>query len=704
MQSPTASDPSFKAFLEKLQEQNNRGFATQLVQLKAEREIAGEDGDKREEQLNDVISSLKEVRAAVTGNKLDVDLTPLVNIGENQTKLLEELSKESSLTRKLTEGSVEYDKEAAQYRNTSGRDIESKVSGKTSKDGGFIDFETARDTLSGQGKRVRDENAFSLKPINYSPGKAVAAAVGAKNKKEDKEDVDNFDPSLLGRLKSFMTDGESDRPGYGLFQKPPIEVEKKEREAKVSSPRQENPEADNIHTTGEIEADAAKSDLELSKQMLDTTREQLTVLKEIRDALAPKTPRELTEQKGAPSSTTEKEKDGGGSLLGDLASGAPDLMGSKGKLGKMGGRLMTAGKAALPYAAAAGVAIAGGAAVDYGLGKLGVGKDKEGNDLQVDTAQDDANWAKMSTGQKIQSGLARGIEKTGSALFLGNVSKEAQSERIKKETDYLNKNAPGAATKEALAAPLPTEGESRGAYAVRVSKLDAHKKRAKEEKYDSESVEALQEQRIRVAERGPATDSLQSKKAHERVLGSLDKAIEDKKSKPTEGKLSEVKSVTPVDGRSAMVKQREEGRRTTFGSLYEDTPSLMKKADKLGDQATKLGIDPNNATGTYEGGVLTKITDKVSGKDHPIEVPEESRAKVEAARNLRGTGSEVAKTSTDNADMAREASGRGGANNTVVSNNVSSINTTKFVPMKLSPRAENTGSALDRYTSRITTF
>ena len=106
MQNPSASDPSFKAFLEKLQEQNNRGFATQLVQLKAEREIAGEDGDKREEQLNDVISSLKEVRAAVTGNKLDIDLTPLLNIGENQTKLLEELSKESSLTRKLTEGSV----------------------------------------------------------------------------------------------------------------------------------------------------------------------------------------------------------------------------------------------------------------------------------------------------------------------------------------------------------------------------------------------------------------------------------------------------------------------------------------------------------------------------------------------------------------------------------------------------------------------
>ena len=67
-------------------------------------------------------------------------------------------------------------------------------------------------------------------------------------------------------------------------------------------------------------------------------------------------------------------------------------------------------------------------------------------------------------------------------------------------------------------------------------------------------------------------------------------------------------------------------------------------------------------------------------------------------------GFDVIKTSTENADMAREASGKGGANNTVVSNNVSSNNTTKFVPIKSSPRAENTGSALDRYTSRIAVY
>ena len=233
MQTPSASDPSFKAILDKLQEQNNRGFLTQLAQLKSERETAGEDADKREEQLDqanenlknlkdetsstkeslreglnnvsdDIIElqdqldtandSLSEIATAVTGSKesqnqanlslvsikeaitglkaavenvgydvgKDLDSGGLAatisGIGMNTTKLLDELLKEFSLVRKLTEGSVEYSKEAAQYRNTSGRDVESKVSGKTSKDGGFIDFETARDTLSGQGERARKEN------------------------------------------------------------------------------------------------------------------------------------------------------------------------------------------------------------------------------------------------------------------------------------------------------------------------------------------------------------------------------------------------------------------------------------------------------------------------------------------------------------------------------------------------------------------
>ena len=58
MQTPSASDPSFKTFLEDLQKQNNQSFVTQIFQLRAEREIAGKDGDKREEQLHDINETL----------------------------------------------------------------------------------------------------------------------------------------------------------------------------------------------------------------------------------------------------------------------------------------------------------------------------------------------------------------------------------------------------------------------------------------------------------------------------------------------------------------------------------------------------------------------------------------------------------------------------------------------------------------------
>ena len=129
--------------------------------------------------------------------------------------------------------------------------------------------------------------------------------------------------------------------------------------------------------------------------------------------------------------------------MGDLAAGAVAgglLSRGAGALKKGAGMVGRAALAAAPTLAAGAVAVAGGAAVDYGLGKLGVGKDEQGNDVQVNEQQDEANWQKMTTGQKIQSGLARGIEKIGDTLFLGNMARQARVERIKKETEYLQTN------------------------------------------------------------------------------------------------------------------------------------------------------------------------------------------------------------------------------------------------------------------------
>lgn len=148
--------------------------------------------------------------------------------------------------------------------------------------------------------------------------------------------------------------------------------------------------------------------------------------------------------------------EGGGSILGDLggALGGAALLSKAG--GAIKGGAAAAGRLAMsaaPTLAAGAVAVAGGAALDYGLGKVGVGKDEQGNDLKVDEKQDEANWQKMTVGQKVQSGIARGIETIGDTLFLGNMARQARVERIKKETDYLQNNAKEVAASNEASTP-----------------------------------------------------------------------------------------------------------------------------------------------------------------------------------------------------------------------------------------------------------
>lgn len=107
-----------------------------------------------------------------------------------------------------------------------------------------------------------------------------------------------------------------------------------------------------------------------------------------------------------------------GSKLKQLGKGAIQL-GSKGA------------RMALPYALPAAIAYGAAKTLDYGASALGVG------DVQIDETEDEANWQKMSAGQKIGSGIARGIESVGSFLGLESFAKEAEASRIEKETKML---------------------------------------------------------------------------------------------------------------------------------------------------------------------------------------------------------------------------------------------------------------------------
>lgn len=109
-----------------------------------------------------------------------------------------------------------------------------------------------------------------------------------------------------------------------------------------------------------------------------------------------------------------------------------------GRLGRMANKVTQFGKAALNVAVDRAPVLIGANVADYGLGMLGVGKDSYGKDLVPDTFQDDINWNKMGTGQKIMSSIPRGIESLGNLIGLGNISSQAKAERIKNETQMMN--------------------------------------------------------------------------------------------------------------------------------------------------------------------------------------------------------------------------------------------------------------------------
>jgi hypothetical protein len=597
-------NPSFKELLDKLQEQNQRGFLTQLLQLKADREIAGEDGDKREEQLDEVISSLKDVKVAVTGIDINVDITPLVNIGENQTRLLEELSRESALTRKLTEGSVEYDKAAAQYRNTSGREIESAVTGKVSKKGGFLDFETARTATAGQGERARKANEISLKPIDYVPGKSVATVTNnstTNNKssnnnitntnieaKEEKNFFKTLGDEIVSGVKYFMTDGLSERPS------------KKERESKVSSPRQKpvsaNPDSDNIVTSQETIADTTKADLEITRELLDTTKAQLIELKTIREALAPSTPEELVEQKSAPSATTEPVSSGIPGI--DLPRRTPRLPvptgpnNPKGKVppGSTGSKVLGGlGKVARvlgPAAVAAGAAYSGFQ-----------GYQNTGTNFDIEEGKE------ASIGQKTASALG-GV---ASGLTFGLVNEKTAAQGVYRAGEAVS----GAASKV------------KNFLGERMAAGDG--KRAEK---------AFRENGT------PTIDPLRAGVTKEQAQAALENGSP--------------RDIEKLGGREALIKIA--GIAPVAGVSAEQAQAA---------RSNYAAVDPRRAD---------------------------------------MAGRTVLNTSTENADMSRNAGTGTSGGNTIVSNNVNNTSTTKYVPMKASPRPEYTGSALDRYQSRISVY
>lgn len=825
MQSPSASDPSFAKFLEDIKKQNSQQFATQLFQLKAEREIAGEDNDKREKQLDSINTELKGIRTSVIG----ADFSQMLRGIDNQTQLLTKSLEELSIIRKINEGSLEYDKESAQYRNTSGREITSVVSGKEIKKGGYVDFETAADRLTGQGKRVRESegNKLKLTPIDITSGSKVPRALGAPeepNADIEKTKYQGFFEELKSGIKFFLTDGKSEEPGYGMFQKPPKDVIKKEREQKISSDRQkvespENPESDNVVSATEAQADYAKQDLDLSKQLLDTTKEQLKTLQEIRDALAPKTPAELQDRSaGKKGIVSEKDSEDGGPSLLDAGLGlGKKALGAIGRGAKAAGSAALGAGAKVARFAGSGAGKALGAAAAVGLGAYTAYKgytaaeDSKQAKLEEVQAKVDAGelTPEQAAEQRKEIGNTATVEKSGAVgegtglaggaiaggmagaklgatigtfvggpvgtaigagvgtiaggalgAFAGTKAGKYVGEKVGEGINYVGEKASSLGKgisdwfSNKKAEIKDTYNRGTGGTLAFQNKDQEINKRAKEagiidkdgnitdyDKYNkiskqvtdeiktadpsanklaTQAVSAKEELTQKEISQGGVTTSTTEMKggtvAEKSVLGSTTlgslfsaKGLEvggflgsSEKSRVTTGK---------VEGRDISSQEQKTGsilgRRIASGSLFKS--DTYKVAGASGEEMDVSKSDYFKIQKLAKEGKTEeaeklmaniKMSREVSKEvEAGIKSPEESLTPVSPGAK----GLSVVKDSIENKDLNREVSSKPTNVTPIVSNNVTTTNTTKYVPVKAEPRT-NSSSSLSRYLDRIAVY
>lgn len=721
MEKPSSVDSRFKEFLDKLQKQNNQLLASSLLQLKAEREMAGEDNDKREEQLDNVNSNLEKINRSVTGFELE----PLVDNNENQLQVLQKLLEELSLIRKLTEGSLNYDKESAQYRNTSGRELISKVSGKDIKKGGYIDFESAADRLVGQSKRVREQNVLNLKPSQDIKSSRIGSASKLPSKtpslkpNQPDEDVEStkyqgFLNELKSGIKFFLTDGLSEKKGYGLFQEPPQEVQKKEssqletkelikdkitndssqekivekrdREQKISSDRQKiesvkNPESDNIVTSQEIIADNSKQDLELSKQLLDTTKEQLKTLQQIKEALAPKTPGEIPTSAATVEPKEEKEDKGPG--LADIASGAMDLLGGKkgaaAKAGKAGGRSL--GSRLARFATGPGGKILGAAAA-VGIGGYTAYQGYTG-----------AEEEKQAT-----------LETIDAKIKAGEITPE-QGEQLKKEAAATATENKGGAIGEGTGMAAGAIGG--GIAGAKVGATIGTFVGGPVGTAIGAGIGGLA---------GGAIGAISGSSVGKNIGGAIGKGVagiksffgmEDTKAeKPQEG-LSK-KGDFSVAGPQGSVEGHHSNGKYYINGQEVSEKEYQAVREKYGvDEKSKTAkelfkqADVQGKTSSTTPSITSPVSSSPTPTSSTVSPVSSGLSKLSKGTS---TGLDVMRTSTENADMSREAGSATSVVTPIVANNVNQNNTTKFVPTKPTPRPEFVGSALDRYQTRISVF
>lgn len=582
-------------------------------------------------------------------------------------------------------------------------------SGKYSKEEGERRFKEAENYVS--------DETLALGRDKYSQTKNAQQELSSA-----REDI-----SAVEKRGFKATDTEQSRLDAAQANLAAVDPRVKEAEQNLKEIKKEEVRAsekendDNVTSSSEAMSKSLEDNNVIIKELLDTTKQQLDSVKKISESIAPKEPVDLDLQYQPVTKkldeliTTVKEKEftapaAGGGVL-DSAKDLKGLMDvGKGKLGgkiaqggRLGGNIFkgAGGLFSAGGAVAAATTIGGGLALNYGLTK---GADAITEAAGADTnvtpemeAQDEANWNKASFGEKIQSGLARGIEHVGSFLGADKTVAAAKAARIKSESEYLkNKETSGAD-------PLKSDQS-------KSNKLQVYGKGGVKE-YTFEELDKA------VASGEVNSFAANNAKKFFKATNPEDYQKEYEKRSKAEDKPAETATGTGASGFPVAAAESKGGPNWEAAKkdleasdskdpidqavleLARTNPPIMDHPQVIENHLEKLrlkatakvaGLENKTGTATLREG---KLADSQVSATSPV-TPSAPRSE----------GLSLAKTSTENADMVREGSKAPAAGPTIINNNNTSTGGgTQISPMKATPR-NYTGSPLDRHLDRVSSF
>ena len=421
-----------------------------------------------------------------------------------------------------------------------------------------------------------------------------------------------------------------------------------------------NAEADNIQSPQEIIAETSKDSLDLTKQLLDTTKESLTQLKSIREAL---TPTGVDQQPATPQAApidTPTTESSGLSLLDQF--GNPF---EKGKSSTPAGKVSTP-KASLGsriVSGAKGLAskIPGGALAGAGVGIAGMAGEYVGGKLEE--AGYEKSGAAVST-------LGTAAKYGGMGMAIGSIVPGVGT-------------AIGGAIGGAVGLGM---GLYENAGKIFGSKKESEDKNPFVEKAKS-SKQAKELQKLNKDGKYTFTASGRNVNVFDKESGELVQTIQA----PDNVTGAELIVAAELDKKSTTTKASLNENKTKIAG--EDYVEGQKLSDK--QMAT---IEMSKSMGNPQ----SPQVEAQYSKQKSEQVKPALAAPV-APTTPGNTPAQVSATTVENQALKDEMS-TSKTTQPIVSNNVQSSNNTNYVPIKADPRPLHRGSALDRYNDRIAAY